>query len=93
MNHFLTETIGWAGAIAILGSYGLLSVKKIKSDSYTYQNANIIGGGLLTIYSFAKSAFASMFVNFIWVFIGLYAVYAIRKSQKPPRELEAPPNA
>ncbi len=93
MNPTLVEAIGWAGAVAILGSYGALSLKKIKSDSYAYQNANIAGGAFLTIYSFAKSAFASMFVNAIWVFIGLYAIYAIRKSQKPPRELEAPPNA
>lgn len=79
MNELLTETIGWAGAVAILGSYGLLSAKKIKSESYAYQNANIVGGILLTIYSFAKSAFASMFINSIWVLIGVGAIWAMRR--------------
>lgn len=82
MNELITEIIGWLGAVAILGSYGLLSARKIKSDSYTYQNANIIGGILLTIYSCAKSAFASMFINFIWVFIGIAAIWGIRKAKK-----------
>lgn len=75
----LIEAIGWAGAVAILGSYGLLSARKIKSDSYAYQNSNIAGGILLTIYSCAKSAFASMFINAVWVLIGIAAIWAMRK--------------
>ena len=82
MSELLTEIIGWLGAITILGSYGLLSARKIQSDSYAYQNANIIGGILLTIYSCAKSAFASMFVNFIWILIGIVAIYAIHKAKR-----------
>lgn len=93
MNETLQETIGWAGALILLVAYGLLSANKLKSNSYAYQNANIISGALLTIYSFTKAAYASMFVNAIWVFIGFGAVYAIRKSRKVPPELGEPPHA
>ncbi len=82
MNEFVTEAIGWAGALILLVAYAMLSFKKIASDSMGYQNANIIAGALLTIYSFAKSAFASMFVNFIWVLIGIGAVWALRRKRK-----------
>ncbi|MBY0407028.1 MAG: hypothetical protein K2Q01_05000 [Rickettsiales bacterium] len=80
--NILIEIIGWLGAAAVLGAYGLLSFKKIQAESYAYQNLNIAAGLLLTIYSIAKSAFASLFVNFIWMLIGIGAVWGLYKKSK-----------
>lgn len=85
---------GWAGAILVLYAYFVVSTGKASGNSLKFQSANIIGAVLLLIYTYDHSAYASMVVNLIWVFIGIVSLNTIAKakalSQKEAASAEAP---
>lgn len=85
MSGMVIEAMGWVGAFAVLAAYALLSARKLASDSYAYHNANIVGALLLAVYAFAKDAFASMFINVVWVFIGVFAVVGVYRASMSAR--------
>ena len=68
------EIIGWTGSLAILAGYGLNSYQKIKSDSLLFLLLNLTGGLLLIFYTVKKQAFASTFINLVWVIIAVLAL-------------------
>ena len=70
----LIDIIGWIGSIEVLIAYGLNSYQKIKSDSPVFYFLNLTGGVCLVIYTLYKEAFASAFVNVIWVVIAAIAI-------------------
>jgi fluoride ion exporter CrcB/FEX len=74
------EIIGGLGAFSVVGAYGLLSAKKLRSDSYGYHGLNILGSFLLALYAYWKTAVASVAVNVIWLCIGVGAVVALKRS-------------
>jgi hypothetical protein len=81
----LIDIIGWIGSIEVLIAYGLNSYQRIKSDSMVFYLLNFTGGICLVIYTVYKEAFASAFVNVIWVIIALIAigkVFSQRSSNK-----------
>ncbi len=82
--ELIIEVIGWAGSIAILVAYGLNSYQKIRSDSMVFYLLNLNGALLLIIYTLYKDAFATTFINIVWVMIaGIAIVKVIRKKGKP----------
>jgi hypothetical protein len=76
------ELIGWVGMVLVLGAYGLLAAKKIESDTLIYHGMNIIGALLLAVYTYWKEALPSAALNIIWCFIGLYALWGIRRAHR-----------
>jgi hypothetical protein len=70
----LIDVIGWAGAVAIVLAYALVSAKKVQGDSGKYQTLNIVGSVCLTAYTLYYSAYASTVVNVVWTVIGVYAI-------------------
>jgi hypothetical protein len=70
----LIDIIGWIGAAEILCAYGLNSFQKLKSDSPIYYFLNLTGGVCFVIYTLYKQAYASAFVNIIWVLIAAIAI-------------------
>jgi hypothetical protein len=68
------EIIGWIGSIEILLAYGLNSYQKIRSDSLSFLLLNLTGGLFLIAYTFYEEAFASTFLNFVWVIIAVFAL-------------------
>jgi hypothetical protein len=72
--RYVIEAIGIIGAIEVLIAYGLNSYQKIKSDSLAFYMLNLTGGFFLIIYTWYKEAWASMFVNVIWVVIAIIAI-------------------
>ncbi len=79
MNYFV-ETIGWIGAVLIVGAYYLNITGKIKSTSAWYIAGNLLGGIFFTINTLVHQAYPSMIVNIIWVFIAVAALLKKRKS-------------
>jgi len=75
MNIF--EAIGWLGAIFFILAYLLLSLDKLKSDGVTYQLMNVIGGFCLVINSINLNDHPNLVTNFIWMCIGLFAIFKI----------------
>lgn len=70
----LVDIIGWIGSIEVLIAYGLNSYQKIRSDSPMFYFLNFTGGICLVVYTIYKEAFASAFVNIIWVAIAAVAI-------------------
>lgn len=76
------DIVGWIGSFIILAAYGLNIYEKIKSNSLIYYILNLIGGICLIIYSLKKEAFASTFINVVWVLVAIPAIFSILKKRK-----------
>lgn len=70
----LIEIIGWIGTILIVGAYFLNINGKIKSTAVPYILANLVGGILFSIYTFAHRTYPNMVVNVVWVMIAIAAI-------------------
>lgn len=78
----LIEVVGWIGSIEVLLAYGLNSYQRLKSDSMVFYLLNLTGGLALILYTVYKAAYASAFINIVWVIIAGAAIiryYAQRK--------------
>jgi hypothetical protein len=75
--EILMSTLGWIGSLLVIGSYGLNSYQKIKSDSLIFQLMNLAGGILLIINSMYKEAYPFTFINTVWVLIAIPAIFRI----------------
>lgn len=73
MNYFI-ETIGWIGAVLIVGAYFLNITRKLKSSSAIYIISNLLGGIFFTVNTLVHHAYPSMIVNIIWVLIAIGAL-------------------
>ena len=78
-SNLILSIIGWVGAVAVLYAYVMLSAGKMVSDSVKYQGWNLLGAVCLIVNTAYNEAYPSTVVNIIWVFIGVYALYRIRK--------------
>jgi hypothetical protein len=70
----LIEIIGWIGTILIVGAYFLNINGKIKSTAVPYILANLVGGILFSIYTYAHRTYPNLVVNIVWVFIAIAAI-------------------
>jgi hypothetical protein len=78
------EVVGWAGALAVLLAYGLVSAERVTSRSWTYQLLNIGGAIGLVINSSWNGAVPSAVVNLVWIGIGAYALRAGGARRRSP---------
>ena len=76
--HVWFDTIGWAGAVALLIAYALISFKRLEGDSTTFQFLNIGGSVLLAAKTIFYGSYPSTFVNLIWAGIAVFSI-ATRK--------------
>lgn len=77
------DVIGWAGALAVLLGYGLISNGKLSGDSRLYQLLNLAGGIFLLINTIYFEAFPSAFVNVVWIVIAIFALIKIGRKVAP----------
>ena len=85
MTNFLVNGSGWLGAAVLLLAYALVSFKKMKPDSGSYQIMNAAGSALLIVNTLYYRAFPSAFVNLIWIFIAIAAYFRVRA--RSPRDI------
>jgi hypothetical protein len=71
MEKVIMDILGWAGAALYLIAYGLVSAKKVESDSWLYQGINIIAGVMLIVFNMDISAYPSAGLNIAWVGIAI----------------------
>jgi uncharacterized membrane protein len=60
--------------VEVLLAYGLNSYQKLRSDSVAFYVLNLTGALLLIIYTVYKEAYASTFINIVWVIIAVVAM-------------------
>jgi len=70
----LIDICGWIGSVEILVAYGLNSYQKLRSDSPWFYVLNITGGIFLILYTVYKEAYASTFINIVWIIIAIPAL-------------------
>ena len=80
----LIEIIGWAGSLAVLAAYGLLSTGWLRAHSFTYQALNITGALGMAINGWVHSALPSVFNNLVWIAIGAVALARLVVAQRAP---------
>ncbi len=77
MEAFTLDVLGWIGAAFILAAYGMVSFKRLRPDSYSYQGLNFAASILLLINTMYYGAYPSSFVNAIWAVIAVVAVVSV----------------
>lgn len=85
--------IGWCGAAASAGAYGLVSLRGVPSASPLFQGLNLGGSAALSISAAVAGAWPSSVVNMIWFAIGAAALataWSRRKSARAARGSAAP---
>ena len=73
------DVIGWAAALLIIGAYALLSAGRLKAESLAYHLMNILGAAGFVVNSGWNGALPSAAMNVVWIGIGVYAVYQLRR--------------
>ena len=66
MEKTIMDILGWLGAVLYLVAYGLVSAKKVESDSWMYQGLNIVAGTMLIINTYYLRAYPSAGLNVAW---------------------------
>ncbi len=79
MKVLLLDMLGWVGAFLLLLAYALVSFKRLKADSETYQWLNIVASILLVINTLYYGAYPSSFVNIAWTIIAFFAILTIKR--------------
>lgn len=75
----IIEIIGWAGTIAILLAYFLVSTKKLSATSKEFQLLNLFGAFGIIINSWFHRAIPSVALNVVWLLIATYALLKMVK--------------
>lgn len=78
MSKLAVDLVGWLGAGVLLLAYGLVSFKKLRADSGSYQLLNVVGSCFLIVNTIYYRAYPSALVNLIWIVIALLASYRMR---------------
>ena len=81
----LLDGLGWAGALASLAAYALNSLGALASHSLPYLLLNVLGCGLLIVYTYHKRAFANTTLNSVWLFVTLAALAKAFLASSLPR--------
>lgn len=76
------DAVGWIGAALVLIAYGLLSIKWMEANWYSYQALNVAGAVMLVVNSYYLGAYPSVGVNAAWV--GIAAITLFREWWKGP---------
>ncbi len=66
--------VGFFGMAMILGAYFSTSFGYVLSDNIWYQLANLFGGAAFIYYTTKKHAWASLWVNVVWVIIAVVSL-------------------
>ena len=74
----LIELVGWIGATLIVLAYGLLTLRRVGTESASYQWMNMAGAAGLIVNGAWNGAFPSVFLNVVWLGIAFYALIRAR---------------
>jgi hypothetical protein len=81
---FAIEVIGWAAAAMMLSAYVLLTAGKLSSRSLLYHWLNVLSGAGIIVNSGWNGAYPSVFINVIWMAIGVYGLLHGTRAQPTP---------
>jgi hypothetical protein len=79
---------GWAGMFLMILDYFLLSTKKLKFDSITYNLINLLGGVGVLISSFYAKLWPVVVLNIFWSGVSVFSIYKITTIKPKYKELK-----
>ncbi len=82
----MMSLIGWSGVVFCTLAYLFLSMKLIRSDSFSFQALNILGGLCLAVTALDTHDLPNAAANVLWMSIGLFALgrQFSKRDQKAP---------
>lgn len=69
-----SDLVGAVGVAAIVVTYFLLQVGKIKSDGLSYSVLNAVGAALILFSLTFKFNLSAFLIEFFWVIISIYGI-------------------
>jgi len=78
----VVEIAGWGGAVLILLAYLLLSMGRLTGQSTLYQGMNVVGAAGFMVNGWWHGALPSASLNVIWLMIGAWALWRIRRGRR-----------
>lgn len=88
MNFDWDMIAGWIGMTLIILAYFLLSQKKLKSNSVTYNLLNLFGAAGILANTFVLKSWPSVVLNVIWITIAIYSILNKIKTKPVYKELK-----
>jgi hypothetical protein len=82
MHDFILEAVGVYGIVMVLGAYALNTFGYLTAKDTKYQLMNLTGGGAFVYYTLVKTAWASLFVNVVWVVIAVIGLWRISQTRR-----------
>ena len=79
----MIQVAGWAGALALLSAYGLLTTGRLQATERTCTGLNLAGSAGLALHGAAHAAWPSTALNLIWLTIALHGLHATRRRTSP----------
>lgn len=79
---FWMDLAGWLGASLFLVSYGLLILKRWKSNQTKYHLCNVFGAILLCMNTWYDGSYPSVAINLVW---GMIAIHGYRIDREVTR--------
>lgn len=70
----LMEIIGWVGSLTMILAYALLSIGRIRAQSFIYQIMNVCGALGTIANSWVHGALPSVFASLVWMVVGALAI-------------------
>jgi len=80
MYEGMLEVVGIYGIIMVLGAYALNTFGYLTAKDVKYQLMNLTGGAAFVYYTLVKTAWASLFVNVVWVVIAVIGLWRIMRT-------------
>tara|TARA_R110000737_G_scaffold93371_1_gene126526 strand:+ start:3230 stop:3475 length:246 start_codon:yes stop_codon:yes gene_type:complete len=77
VKNILIEGLGWVGAVLLLAGFALTSYGFLEGVSFEFQLLNLLGSGLLAVYTYIKKAYPNTVLNIIWIAISVAAIINI----------------
>jgi hypothetical protein len=79
------EVLGWCGSALVLGAYVLAARGVWPASSARSAAVNVVGAALLTVNGWHHGALPSVFVNTVWMLIGVATILGLTKPAPLPR--------
>ncbi len=79
---------GWIGTFLMILDYFLLSIKKLKFNSITYNLLNFFGGVGVLISAFYAKLWPVVALNLFWSGVAVFAIYKIMNTKPHYKELK-----
>jgi len=79
VTALVIDVVGWAGAALILAAYALLTLGKVRAESFAYQAMNLLGAAGFVINSGWHGAIPNAALNIAWAIIAAVALVRLAR--------------